>query len=144
MKTKTITLALLMAALLLSPATLTADDSADIKAAIEKAYIGGIWMNGDEEAARGGFDAAFVMQVAQEDSVISASLDAWMERLGLHGEPLREGITHKIEVLDQTGGAAVAKVEIFQNGEILYTDYMSLYRFDDGWRIVAKTFHSHG
>ncbi len=46
--------------------------------------------------------------------MISASNDAWMERLGLHGEPLRENISHAIEVLDQTGRAAVAKVEIFQ------------------------------
>ncbi len=143
MKMKITTLGLLVAALLLATATQASDESAAIKAVIEKAYIGGIWMNGDEEAARGGFDSSFVMQVAQEDHVISASLDAWMGRLGLHGEPLRENITHAIQVLDQTGRAAVAKVEIFEDGEALYTDYMSLYRFDDGWRIVAKTFHSH-
>ena len=144
MKTKITTLGLLVAALLLATAIQAGDESAAIEATIEKAYIGGIWMKGDEEAARGGFDSAFVMQVGQEDDVISVSLDAWMERLGLHGEPLRENITHAIQVLDQTGRAAVAKVEIFQDGEVLYTDYMSLYRFDDGWRIVAKTFHSHG
>ena len=83
------------------------------------------------------------MQVAQESNVVSVSLDAWMERLGLHGEPLRSGITHQVQVLDQTGRAAAAKVEIFQDGEIIYTDYMSLYRFGEEWRIVAKTFHSH-
>ena len=143
MKTKTNSLALLATFLLLGTATQAADDTVAIKATIESAYINGIWQDGDEEAARAGFDASFVMQVAQEDHVVSASLDAWMERLGLHGEPLRENITHAIEVLDQTGRAAVAKVEIFQDGEILYTDYMSLYRFGTEWRIVAKTFHSH-
>ena len=83
------------------------------------------------------------MQVAQEDHVLSASLDAWLERLGLHGEPLDQNITHAIEVLDSTGKAAVARVEILRDGEPLYTDYMSLYRFDDGWKIVAKIFDSH-
>ena len=143
MRTKAVTLTLLVASLSLAPPIEAEDESKAIKTTIEKAYIGGIWMNGDEEAARAGFDSSFVMQVAQEDSVISASLDGWMERLGLHGEPLREGITHEIRVLDQTGRAAVAKVEIFQDGEELHTDYMSLYKFADGWRIVAKTFHSH-
>ena len=143
MKTRTTILTLLAAALLLAPAVEAEDESAAITAVIEKAYITGIWQAGDEAAARAGFDPSFVMQVAQEDGVISASLDAWMERLGLHGEPLMEGITHAIEVLDQTGRAAVAKVEIFRDGEPLYTDYMSLYRFEDGWKIVAKTFHSH-
>jgi hypothetical protein len=143
MKTKIITLGLFVAVLLLATATQAGDESTAIEAAIEKTYIGGIWMNGDEEAARGGFDSSFVMQVAQEDHVISVSLDAWMERLGLHGEPLQENITHTIQVLDQTGRAAVAKVEIFKDGEALYTDYMSLYSFEDGWKIVAKTFHTH-
>ena len=148
MKTRTTILtvlaaALLLAALLLAPAANAQDDSATITTIIEHSYINAIWLNGDEAAARAGFDSAFVMQMAQEDEVISVSLDAWMERLGLHGEPLREGITHEIEVLDRTGRAAVAKVVIFQDGEELYTDYMSLYEFDDGWRIVAKTFHSH-
>ena len=143
MKTKTTALALLLASLFLIGAANAENESTPITTVIENAYINGIWLNGDEEAARAGFDSAFVMQVAQEDEVISASLDGWMERLGLHGEPLREGITHEIEVLDRTGRAAVAKVVIFQDGEELYTDYMSLYEFDDGWRIVAKTFHSH-
>lgn len=143
MKTKIATLSLLLVVLVLAPAVRSADEADAIEAVIETAYIGGIWMNGDEKAARSGFDPAFVMQVAQEDGVISATLDAWMERLGLAGEPLGESITHAIAVLDQTGRAAVARVEIFEGGEPLYTDYMSLYRFDDGWRIVAKTFHAH-
>lgn len=143
MRTNLTTIGLLAAAILLATASLAADDAEAIETVIEKAYIGGIWTNGDEQAARAGFDSSFVMQVAQEDGVRSASLDAWMERLGLKGEPLRENVTHAIQVLDQTGRAAVAKVEIFQDGEALYTDYMSLYRFEDGWRIVAKTFHTH-
>lgn len=143
MRTNLTTIGLLAAAILLATASRAADDAEAIETVIEKAYIGGIWTNGDEQAARAGFDSSFVMQVAQEDGVRSASLDAWMERLGLKGEPLRENVTHAIQVLDQTGRAAVAKVEIFQDGEALYTDYMSLYRFEDGWRIVAKTFHTH-
>lgn len=138
---------LLAAALPLAAVFATADQHADeaaaIEAVIESAYIGGMWMHGDEEAARAGFHPSFVMQRAHDEGVMSVSLDAWLERLNLHGEPLMEGITYEIEVLDQTGGAAAAKVLVFQNGEPLYTDYMSLYKIDGGWKIVAKTYHSH-
>ncbi len=143
MKTRMVNLLLVIALMLLAPPAWAGADAEAIELVIEAAYIGGIWMNGDEEAARRGFDASFVMQVAQEDGVISVTLDAWMARLGLHGEPLKENITHEIEVLDQTGRAAVARVKIFQDGKALYTDYMSLYQFVDTWRIVAKTFYAH-
>ena len=29
-------------------------------------------------------------------------------------------------------------------GKHVYTDYLSLLKFDSGWRIVAKVYHSHG
>jgi hypothetical protein len=139
----TVISSLLIASTALTPGALAADETAAIKAAIEHAYIDGIWLQGDEEAARAGFDPNFVMQVRQEDHALSASLDAWLERLGLHGEALDQNITHRIEVLDHTANAAAARVEILRDDEPLYTDYMSLYRFDAGWKIVAKIFESH-
>lgn len=143
MKAKLVTLLLVIALMSLAPLVCSAKDAEAIEEVIEAGYIGGIWMDGDEAAARRGFDASFVMQVPQEDGVRSVTLDAWLDRLGLHGQPLKENITHEIEVLDQTGCAAVAKVKIFQDLEALYTDYISLYHFADGWRIVAKTFYAH-
>lgn len=141
---KTIAILMLLALSSMLASTSWADDeAAAIAEAIQKAYVDGIWLEGDEEAARSGFDPAFVMQMARGGSTMSVSLDAWLERLGLHGEPLDEKITHEIEVLDRTGGAAVARVRVFRDGEPLYTDYMSLYNSDDGWKIVAKTFHTH-
>ncbi len=124
------------------PAAFAEDEAAAIEATIESAYIDGVW-NGDEALARQGFDPAFVMQVAQEERALAVTLDGWLERLGLDGEPLEDGITHRVELLDQSGQAAVARVEIFRDGEPLYTDYMSLYHFPDGWMIVGKIFHSH-
>ena len=143
MKTTIATLTLLAVSTVLAPAAWADDEAAAIETAIRDAYVDGIWLKGDEEAARSGFDPSFVMQVAQEDHTLSVSLDAWLERLGLHGEPLDENITHEIQLLDQTGGAAVARVRVYRDGEPLYTDYMSLYKSGDRWRIVAKTFHAH-
>ena len=119
------------------------EEAEAIAAAIQGAYVEGIWTTGDEEAAREGFDPSFVMQVSRDEGTLSVTLDAWLERLGLHGEALDEGITHEIKVLDQVGSAAVARVLVYRDGKPLYTDYMSLYKRDGDWRIVAKTFHTH-
>jgi len=35
----------------------------------------------------------------------------------------------------------VARVELFKEGKHLFTDYMSLYRFQEGWKIVAKKYY---
>jgi hypothetical protein len=40
-------------------------------------------------------------------------------------------------------GRAAAKIEISKNGKMVYTDYLSLLKFEDGWRIVAKVYHAH-
>ena len=48
-----------------------------------------------------------------------------------------------ITVLDRAGNAAVAKVALFRGGKQIFTDYISLYKFADGWKLVAKTFHRH-
>lgn len=143
MRNRELVLLPLLMILVAAPALAAGEEAVAITEAIEKAYVSGIWLKGDEQAARAGFDPAFVMQVARDEGLLSVSLDAWLERLGLSGKPLQEGIATEIEVLDQSGDAAVAKVEVLQNGEPLYTDYMSLYKRADGWKIVAKTFHAH-
>ena len=44
--------------------------------------------------------------------------------------------------MDVTGKSAVARVEIHRDGKHVFTDYLSLYQFADGWKIVAKIFQS--
>ncbi len=36
------------------------------------------------------------------------------------------------------------KIELSKDGKLVYTDYLSLLKFDSGWRIVAKVYHRHG
>jgi hypothetical protein len=47
----------------------------------------------------------------------------------------------RFEVLDQTGAQAVLKVTDFIFG-VWFTDYLSLLRTNDGWRVVNKTYYS--
>jgi Putative lumazine-binding len=56
----------------------------------------------------------------------------------------RPAIRHEFTSVDVTDDAAVARVEIYRDGTHAFTDYLSLYRFPDGWRIVSKIFQAHG
>ena len=50
---------------------------------------------------------------------------------------------YKFAIVDVTDGSAVAKVELSKDGKHIYTDYLSLLRFESGWKIVAKVYTKH-
>jgi hypothetical protein len=121
-----------------------ATDESAIRQVIESAYVNGVFVTRDEAAVRAGFHPDFVMAVNDDGQLIVASLDMWLERLGLNGERSSDHVKPTYERIDVTGGTAVVKLELWVNGEHVYTDYLSLYRFSDGWKIVAKVFESQG
>jgi len=41
------------------------------------------------------------------------------------------------------GRAAVAVLELLSGDKPVYTDMLSLYKFDDGWKIVTKIFYAY-
>ncbi len=45
-------------------------------------------------------------------------------------------------LIDVTGNAAVAKVKFMVGDRHVYTDYLSLLRFTEGWKIVNKIYTS--
>jgi hypothetical protein len=49
----------------------------------------------------------------------------------------------KFLLIDVTGNAAIAKIELSRKDEKLFTDYLSLYKLDSGWKIVGKIYHRH-
>ncbi len=57
--------------------------------------------------------------------------------------PKVPNVRHEIKLIDVTGYAAVTKVEIFFGEKHIYTDYFSLYKFDNGWKIVTKIWYSY-
>ena len=48
--------------------------------------------------------------------------------------------TCNFELVDVTDYAAVAKLDVYKGATHFATDYMLLYRFEEGWRIVSKIF----
>jgi len=115
-----------------------------VKRVIEEAYMEGIHRTQDRETVEGGFHRDFRMLVLEDDELRKVSLDEWFDRIeGMKAdnpEMWRGESRHDFHLVDVVGKAAVAKLDVYKNEEYFSTDYMLLYRFGDGWRIVSKVF----
>jgi hypothetical protein len=122
-----------------------AEDTEDaaIIAVVDHAYVQGVHVDGDAQKMRDGMDPSFVMLVLGEKGVTQVTRDQWIERLGAskrNPDAPRPDIKANIKVLDRTGNTAVAKVDVFRDGKQIFTDYISLYKLSDGWKLVGKVF----
>lgn len=117
-------------------------DAEEIRRVVTSAYIDGLHRNGSRDSIRAGFHPSFVMQVLGGDSISSVSIEQWIARLPDPGTPPDHTVTHRIPDVSVSGRAAVARVEVMFDDRHVFTDYMSLYEFEDGWRIVAKIFNA--
>lgn len=126
-----------------SPRSLDAGnpDAEAIRQVITSAYVEGLHMNGSRDAIRAGFHPDFVMKVLTEEGMTDVTIEEWIARLPAEGTPPPRVVDHEIPDVSVSGVAATARVEILFDGRLVFTDYMSLYKFGDDWRIVAKIFN---
>jgi len=121
-------------------------DVAAVKAVVTSAYVEGVHRQGDPALMRAGFHPDFRMYVLRDGKVGFVSLDEWAERV-FRSAKERKGPAPRVDAsftqVDVTGATAVARVELNRDGKHVFTDYLSLYKLPDGWRIVAKVFQSH-
>ena len=115
-----------------------------IKQVVEEAYIEGIHKTQNMKTIRSGFHPEFRMLVLSDDKLNKVSLEEWMPRI----EEMKKAdpqmwageTTHKWHLVDICNTAAVIKIEVHKDGRYFSTDYMLLYRFSEGWKIVSKVF----
>ena len=125
------------------------DAAADVTALIERCYINGAFNDLDPAAMKEGFHPDFAIFSADGEAIRRYPI---AERAGKTEErkasadfdPAKNKWEHKFASVDVTGGSAAVKVELFKDGKHVYTDYLSLLKFDSGWKIVAKVYHKHG
>jgi hypothetical protein len=114
-----------------------------IKKVIFDAYVEGIFNKGDASLAREGFHPECDALILRQDQLMKISAYTYVERFEKNPGPLQAGTTHQFTDVNVTGYAAMAIVEIYQNGEHIYTDYFSLYKFHSGWKVVTKIYYAH-
>jgi hypothetical protein len=76
----------------------------------------------------------------------AVTLDEWagrVEKGAANANAPRPAIKAEFPRVDVSGTGASARVEIFRDGKHTFTDYLLLYKFADGWKIVSKAYYSH-
>jgi hypothetical protein len=129
-----------MAAMAQSPA-----EEAAIKALVQTAYVDGLQNLGDLEKTKAGFHPDFVLLGLRDGALTRLPIAEWIASAGKRkAEGAKPPLTTcKFLSVDVTGSAASVKLELHQNDTRIFTDYLSLYKFPDGWKIVGKIYFSH-
>lgn len=124
------------------------EDTAAIKSLIEKSYVHGAFNELNPEALEHGFHPDFAIFSPDGEAIKKYPIAKWVERTAERKasdefDPAKNVWQHHFVSVDVTGSSASVKIELSKDGKKIYTDYLSLLKFDSGWRIVAKVYHSH-
>lgn len=139
---RTLIISLLLMTAIVSVAQQTEQDQEAIRRVIQESYVQGIHNKAGIELVEKGFHPGFEMLGVQNGLLTRYPIYSWIETLKkTMGQTPASEITSEIPFVDVAGDAAVARVELFKEGKHLFTDYMSLYRFQEGWKIVAKIYY---
>ncbi|HRI78005.1 MAG TPA: nuclear transport factor 2 family protein [Cyclobacteriaceae bacterium] len=118
-----------------------------VKAVIEKAYIGGIHNGGPVTDIRAGFHPTFFMYVLNKDEVKVTSIEEWVGNIeksrAQNPNASLAKASAKFTSAIVSGSSASVVLELYRNDKKIFTDNLLLYKFPEGWRIVAKTFYRH-
>ena len=119
-----------------------------IKQAIQIAYVDGLCNNADEEAIKKGIHAGFELLYPRKGNTLwRLPIYNWIEMAKQGKEKgnkysfQNEFTTVKFLFIDITGNVAVAKIEFYEGEELNFIDYLSLIKFEDGWKMVSKIAH---
>ena len=122
------------------------DDEA-IKALINKAYIEGLHNGGNLDETKKGFHPGFDLLILQNNQLVKLPIYNWVESTEKSRKDPAAAQRPKTTVnfvnIDITGTSAVAKIELSRDGKLIFTDYLSLYKFEEGWKVVGKIYYKH-
>jgi hypothetical protein len=137
---------------LIVPAILFAgedQDKKEIVKVIQSAYVDGLQNKGPVAAIEAGFHPGFDLLGIRNNELTKWPIYSWVDyhKKRLKEDPTppteEEKTTAKFPMVDITGNAAIVKVELYRGGNQIFTDYLSLYKFEEGWKIVNKIYFRH-
>lgn len=125
------------------------EEGEEIKKVITKAYVNGLQNKGPVADIEAGFHPGFNLLGNRNDELTKWPIYSWIQ---YHERKLKEDptppkgdeiVTAEFPMVDITGNAAIVKVQLFKGGKMIFTDYLSLYKFEEGWKIVSKIYFRH-
>jgi hypothetical protein len=111
---------------------------------IVTSYVDGIFNEGNVDKIKLGWYPECDINIYNElkDTCTKSKAFRFIPMFEKNPVGLTPGTTYKIPLVHITGYAAIAIVEIYFGEKQIYTDYMNLYKFANGWKIVTKTFYA--
>ena len=132
---------------IVSPAQDNKKDIEVIKKTILNSYQDGLQNEGDMKKIDEGFHPLFKMiAVNKEGKVWEYPIEDWKKSVekgkkdGKYPKADDRKVKIEIPMVDVTGNAAIAKLKFFVAEKLVYVDYMSLYKLEGNWKIVAKIY----
>lgn len=114
---------------------------------IESAYVGGFHNGGSVESIRKGFHPSFVMFRQNKNEIITVPLEEWIKNTLKSREESKGNdgpkATAQYQQIGVVGNAANVTLDLHRGDKRIFTDHLLLYKFEEGWRIVSKSFYRH-
>lgn len=124
-------------------------DIEDIKKVLVESFLNGALNELNVEKMNDGFHPDFAILFANGEKLSKLPLDIWVDVVRKYkSSPERvasgeRDVSYTFEMIDITGKAAVVKIQLLRKGELITTDYLSLLKYEDGWKAVAKVSNEH-
>ncbi|HCZ35877.1 MAG TPA: hypothetical protein DHV26_08115 [Cytophagales bacterium] len=138
---------LLLVFLLIGRAAFAQSDEALVKEVVNSAYVSGIHNGGPIADIRKGFHPTFQMLRFTENDVKPMGIEEWITAIEKNRTQATAAPTLRTEgkyiSVTVSGTAANVVLELYRADKKIFTDNLLLYKFNEGWRIVSKTFYRH-
>jgi len=134
-------------AMIVPLATFAQGEEDAVKNVVTSAYVQGIHNGGPIDDIRKGFHPSFTMLRFSNNEVNPLSIEEWIANIEKGRSQNPNPSTVKTEAkflqISVAGTAANVVLELYRDNKKIFTDNLLLYKFNEGWRIVGKTFYRH-
>ena len=126
------------------------EETADVKAikkVIQTAYVEGLQNEGDAKKIDDGFHPEFALLIPEGDKLKRYFIKDWKANVlkkkkdGKLPKTDARKVSVTFDFVDVEGTAATAKIKFFVGTELVYFDYISLYKYEEKWKIVSKIYY---
>ncbi len=114
-----------------------------IENVITESYLVPVYLSTNTEAIKKGFHENFTLYELRKGALSVQSRDQWIESLvkaNQQSQDKKKTYNWMFELIDIEEQTALVKLRINENGSIKYVDYLTLYKFKEGWRVITKQF----
>lgn len=120
----------------------------EIRETVLNGYVNGAFNALNPEAMGETFHEEFAIFSTDGENLNRYPIANWIQNTAAQKnhpnfDPADNVWDHSFSSVDVTGNSAMVKLELFHEGNHVFTDYLSLLKFNEGWKIVAKVFTQH-